>query len=65
VHHQYGSQPELLFEKTHKMHHVLYQFFAQIMTLANETTVKMEIQPQQKLKQLFEEEVLWDAHLGN
>jgi hypothetical protein len=47
------------------MHHVLYQFFAQIMTLANETTVKMEIQPQQKLKQLFEEEVLWDAHLGN
>jgi hypothetical protein len=57
LHHQYSSQRGLLFEKTHKLHHVPPQFFAQIMTLADKTTVKMEIQPRHKLKRLAEEEV--------
>jgi hypothetical protein len=37
LHHQRGSRRELLFEKTHKMHHVPHQFFAQIITLADKT----------------------------
>jgi hypothetical protein len=39
------------------MHHVPHQFFAQIITLVDKTTMKIEVQPGEKLKQLFEEEV--------
>jgi hypothetical protein len=42
---------------THKMHHDALQLFAQIMTLADKTTVKMDIQLRQKLKRLSEKEV--------
>jgi hypothetical protein len=57
LYHQHGSPREFLFEMTHKMHHDALQLFAQIMTLMDKTTVKMDIQLRLKLKRLSDKDV--------